>query len=97
MTLKVGLLVGREWSFPPAFIDEVNRRGEGVTADRGGFGDDRDGHCRFGPRHAEIGRRARRRCFGPPPSTEVQSRMAGRGRTRGEVRAVVRRTARNVS
>jgi glutathione synthase/RimK-type ligase-like ATP-grasp enzyme len=33
MTLKVGLMVGREWSFPPAFIEEVNRRGEGVTAE----------------------------------------------------------------
>ena len=33
MTLKVGLLVGREWSFPPAFIEEVNRRGEGVIAE----------------------------------------------------------------
>jgi hypothetical protein len=33
MTLKVGLLVGREWSFPPAFIDEVNRRNEGVEAE----------------------------------------------------------------
>lgn len=33
MTLKVGLIVGREWSFPPHFIDEVNRRGEGVTAE----------------------------------------------------------------
>ena len=33
MTLKVGLMVGREWSFPPAFIDEVNRRKEGVTAE----------------------------------------------------------------
>lgn len=33
MTLKVGLLVGREWSFPPAFIEEVNRRDEGVTAE----------------------------------------------------------------
>jgi hypothetical protein len=31
--LKVGLLVGREWSFPPKFIDEVNSRVEGVTAD----------------------------------------------------------------
>lgn len=30
---KVGLLVGREWSFPPKFIDEVNRRGAGVTAE----------------------------------------------------------------
>jgi hypothetical protein len=33
MTLKVGLLVGREWSFPPAFIEEVNDRDEGVTAE----------------------------------------------------------------
>ncbi|MBP9501644.1 MAG: hypothetical protein KBF17_05720 [Candidatus Promineofilum sp.] len=33
MTLKVGLMVGREWSFPPAFIEEVNRRNEGVTAE----------------------------------------------------------------
>ncbi|MFZ5624098.1 MAG: ATP-grasp domain-containing protein [Gemmatimonadota bacterium] len=33
MARKVGLLVGREWSFPPAFIDEVARRDEGVTAE----------------------------------------------------------------
>ena len=33
MALKVGLLVGREWSFPPAFIEEVNRRDEGVVAE----------------------------------------------------------------
>jgi hypothetical protein len=31
--LKIGLIVGREWSFPPAFIEEVNRRDEGVRAD----------------------------------------------------------------
>ena len=31
--LKVGLLVGREWSFPPAFIEEVARRDEGVIAE----------------------------------------------------------------
>src|ERR687895_691278 len=31
--LKIGLVVGREWSFPPAFIDEVRRRDEGVTAE----------------------------------------------------------------
>jgi hypothetical protein len=30
---KVGLLVGREWSFPPKFIDEVNGRDEGVIAE----------------------------------------------------------------
>jgi hypothetical protein len=30
---KVGLIVGREWSFPPAFIDEVARRDEGVIAE----------------------------------------------------------------
>lgn len=33
MTPKVGLLVGREWSFPPAFIEEVNDRDAGVTAE----------------------------------------------------------------
>lgn len=31
--LKVGLLVGREWSWPPAFIEEVNSRNAGVTAE----------------------------------------------------------------
>ena len=30
---RIGLLVGREWSFPPAFIDEVNGRDTGVTAE----------------------------------------------------------------
>jgi RimK-like ATP-grasp domain len=30
---KVGLIVGREWSFPPRFIEEVNRRDRGVTAE----------------------------------------------------------------
>lgn len=33
MTLKVGLIVGREWSFPPAFIEEVSWRDEGVIAE----------------------------------------------------------------
>src|SRR5215213_4780812 len=32
-SLKIGLMVGREWSWPPAFIDEVAQRGEGVTAE----------------------------------------------------------------
>lgn len=31
--LKIGLFVGREWSFPPAFLEEVNRRDEGVVAE----------------------------------------------------------------
>ena len=31
--MKIGLLVGREWSFPPAFLEEVQRRGGGVTAE----------------------------------------------------------------
>ncbi len=31
--LKVGLLVGREWSFPPVFLEEVKRRNEGVVAE----------------------------------------------------------------
>jgi len=33
MLLKVGLIVGREWSFPPAFLEEVNRRDAGVVAE----------------------------------------------------------------
>ena len=33
MRKRVGLLVGREWSFPPAFIEEVNKRDEGVSAE----------------------------------------------------------------
>lgn len=31
--LRIGLLVGMEWSWPPAFIEEVNRRNQGVTAE----------------------------------------------------------------
>lgn len=33
--LRIGLFVGMEWSWPPAFIEEVNRRSDktGVTAD----------------------------------------------------------------
>jgi hypothetical protein len=30
---KVGLIVGREWSFPPAFIEELNKRDVGVLAE----------------------------------------------------------------
>jgi hypothetical protein len=30
---KIGLLVGREWSWPPKFIDEVNKRNRGVVAE----------------------------------------------------------------
>ncbi len=30
---KIGVIVGREWSWPPAFIDEVNQRQTGVTAE----------------------------------------------------------------
>jgi hypothetical protein len=33
MARKVGLLVGREWSFPPAFMEEVARRAEGVSVE----------------------------------------------------------------
>ena len=33
MTLKIGLLVGREWSWPPKFIEEVVRLDAGVVAD----------------------------------------------------------------
>src|SRR5215475_3378798 len=31
--VKIGLFVGREWSWPPAFIEEVNKRNEGVVAE----------------------------------------------------------------
>jgi hypothetical protein len=31
--LRIGLLVGREWSFPPAFIEQVNNRDQGVIAE----------------------------------------------------------------
>src|SRR5215475_11963684 len=30
---KIGVIVGREWSWPPAFIEEVNKRNTGVTAE----------------------------------------------------------------
>ena len=30
---KIGLIVGREWSFPPAFLEEVNKRDAGVIAE----------------------------------------------------------------
>ncbi len=33
MTLKVGLMVGREWSFPPALIEAVNGRDDDVIAE----------------------------------------------------------------
>lgn len=32
-TKSIGLLIGREWSWPSAFIAEVNRRDEGVVAE----------------------------------------------------------------
>ncbi len=31
--LKIGVIVGREWSWPPAFIEEVGKRAAGVTAE----------------------------------------------------------------
>lgn len=30
---KIGVIVGREWSWPPAFIEEVNKRNQGVVAE----------------------------------------------------------------
>ncbi|MGQ0701574.1 MAG: ATP-grasp domain-containing protein [Gemmatimonadales bacterium] len=33
MPTKIGLIVGREWSFPPAFIEEISRRDAGVVAE----------------------------------------------------------------
>ena len=38
---RVGLIVGREWSFPPAFLDAVNRRDAGVVAEYASFGGER--------------------------------------------------------
>ncbi len=33
MPKRIGLMVGREWSFPPAFMEEVKRRDAGVIAE----------------------------------------------------------------
>jgi hypothetical protein len=35
---KVGLLVGREWSWPPRFLEEVNKRDAGVVAEFASLG-----------------------------------------------------------
>lgn len=40
MTKRVGLVVGREWSWPPRFIDEVNNRDQGVVAELAVLGGD---------------------------------------------------------
>ncbi|MCC6930148.1 MAG: hypothetical protein IT359_14280 [Gemmatimonadaceae bacterium] len=40
MAKKVGLVVGREWSWPPAFIEEVNKRDAGVVAEFATLGGD---------------------------------------------------------
>ena len=40
MQKNIGLVVGREWSWPPAFIEEVNKRDQGVVADFAKFGGD---------------------------------------------------------
>jgi hypothetical protein len=48
MTIPVGLIVGREWSFPPAFIQEVAARKAGVTVDIVKLGGTRmDEACHF--------------------------------------------------
>ena len=41
MTTRIGLVVGREWSWPPAFIEEVNKRDQGVVAEYAQMGGDR--------------------------------------------------------
>lgn len=33
MVLRIGLLIGSEWAFPPVFIEQVKRRYEGVIAE----------------------------------------------------------------
>jgi hypothetical protein len=40
MHKRVGLVVGREWSWPPAFIEEVNKRDAGVIAEFAKLGGD---------------------------------------------------------
>jgi hypothetical protein len=40
MIKRVGLIVGREWSWPPAFIEEVNKRDAGVVAEYARLGGD---------------------------------------------------------
>jgi hypothetical protein len=41
--VKVGLLVGREWSWPPQFMEAVNTRSSGVVAEYAKLGGTRDG------------------------------------------------------
>src|SRR5207248_1923520 len=41
MNATVGLVVGREWSFPPKFIEEVNGRDRGVLAEYAKLGAER--------------------------------------------------------
>ncbi len=41
MNATVGLIVGREWSFPPKFIEEVNSRDRGVVAEYAKLGAER--------------------------------------------------------
>ena len=45
MPKRIGLIVGREWSFPPAFIEEVQRRDAGVVAEFVKLGGTRDGRA----------------------------------------------------
>ena len=40
MSHRVGLVVGREWSWPPAFIEEVTKRDQGVVAEFAKLGGD---------------------------------------------------------
>jgi hypothetical protein len=45
---KIGVIVGREWSFPPAFLEEVNDRNEGVVAEYVSLGGTRmDEPCEY--------------------------------------------------
>jgi hypothetical protein len=41
MSRRIALFVGREWSWPPAFINEVNRRNAGVVAGFANIGAER--------------------------------------------------------
>ncbi|MBK8046960.1 MAG: hypothetical protein IPK16_07445 [Anaerolineales bacterium] len=47
-TKKIGVIVGREWSFPPALIEEVNSRNAGVVAEYAKLGGTRmDEPCEY--------------------------------------------------
>ena len=59
--MRIGLLVGREYSFPPAFIERVNELGapHGITAEMVHARRDEDGRAGAVPRSSSIASRTR--------------------------------------